>query len=395
MHLAIVTPFPPAITGIGQYGYYVTRALAKSGCFSRITVLAGSSRNGETLNHLGLTEVEYCWQPGSLRARPAILSRIKHLDPDLVWFNLGASIFGRSPLSNVSGALTPMVARQIGFPTVVTLHELVEFADLQALNAPGGPFAYWGARLLTHIATHADLVCLTMRHYAEQLSRRQLDCAHIPIGTYHEPEFLEESGTQELLFFTTLAPFKGLELLVEAFCRLRVSYPTLKLKIAGAEHTRFPDYVRELKARIEAIDGVIWLGQVPEDRVMDLFRQSQIVVVPYTASTGSSSVLYQAATWGRAIVASDLEEICALAHESDFHIEFFKSGNAGSLAQAIRTLLDSPPHRRMQAEHNFHAVRSTRPEETGKKYIRAFNRALEKRESPLRIFHPGPGSEAG
>ncbi len=395
MHLTIVTPFPPAITGIGQYGYHVTRALAKSGAFSRVSVLAGSQVNGETPNHLGLTEIEYCWQPGSLNARPAILSRLKRLNPDLIWFNLGASIFGKSPWSNFSGALTPMFAKQMGFPTVVTLHELVEFADLRALNAPGGPLAPVGARLLTTIATYADVICLTMHHYKELLSTRRLDCRHIPIGAYHEPELLNESDSQELLFFTTLAPFKGLELLIEAFCKLRKKYPCLKLNIAGAEHTRFLNYTRELKTRFNGIDGIRWLGQIPEEQVMNLFRESQIVVLPYTASTGSSSVLYQAATWGRAVVASDLQEICTLASENNLQIEFFKSGNADSLCTSIQSLLDSSMKRRLQAEHNFRAILPTRPQETGKQYIRAFNRALEKRNSTKRILIPEFQSEAG
>src|SRR5574338_1569478 len=98
MHLAIVSPFPPAITGIGQYGYHLTRARSASGAFERITVLAGSHQNGAHPNHLGRTQVEYCWGQGDLGARPKILSRLVHLRPDLVWFNLGASSFGRSPL---------------------------------------------------------------------------------------------------------------------------------------------------------------------------------------------------------------------------------------------------------------------------------------------------------
>jgi hypothetical protein len=169
MHLVIVSPFPPAITGIGQYGYHVTRALANSGLFARLTVLAGAAQNGESSehpNHLGLTEIDYCWQPDSFRARQAILSRLKRLNPDLVWFNLGASIFGKSPLFNLVGLLTSMSAMR-RIPTVATLHELVELADLRTLNAPGGRLAPLGARLLTKIATQADVVCLTMQHYAD------------------------------------------------------------------------------------------------------------------------------------------------------------------------------------------------------------------------------------
>ena len=393
MHLVIVSPFPPTITGIGQYGYHVTRALERSGMFGRVTVLAGSHRKGETPNHLGSTEIDYCWEPGQWKARTAILSRVKRLRPDLVWFNTGASIFGKSPWLNLSGHLTPMLIQQMGYPTVVTLHELVELADLRTLNAPGGPFARAGARLFTKITSRADLVCLTMKEYSDWLSPQGVDCIHIPIGAYHEPELLEELDSQELLFFTTLAPFKGLDLLLKAFEFLRSDYPKLKLTIAGTEHVRFPDYSRQLKNRFSKMDGVNWLGQTSEDDVIELFRHAQIVVLPYTASTGSSSVLYQAATWGRAVVASNLKDIKKLAIESDLQVEFFESGDTLSLTGAIRNLIESKKKRLRQAEHNFNAILRTRPQETCRRYIQAFNKVLEKRLSPKRIAMPIAGKK--
>jgi glycosyltransferase involved in cell wall biosynthesis len=384
MHLVIISPFPPSITGIGQYGYHLTRALAKTGLFSRLTVLAGSARNGEHPNHLGLTEIEYCWQPDSLHARQLIMSRVKRLKPDLIWFNLGASIFGKSPLCNLSGLLTPMIASRL-FPTVVTLHELVELADLRALNAPGGLLAPLGARLLTRIATQADVICLTMKHYVDWLSERGLECKHIPIGAYHEPELMEETGSCELLFFTTLAPYKGLELLIESFSQLRVEFPQLRLTIAGTAHTRFPNYADELKNRFGEADGIRWLGQVPEENVKDLFRNARIVVLPYAASTGSSSVLYQAATWGRAMVASDLSEIRKVTLENDLQVQFFENNQVERLCEAIRLLLHSPSLRRAQAQHNFRSIQHLRPKATCYRYIKAFNYALEKRQSTKRI----------
>jgi glycosyltransferase involved in cell wall biosynthesis len=224
-----------------------------------------------------------------------------------------------------------------------------------------------------------------MRHYAEFLSKRGVECAHIPIGAYREPEMLPESESQELLFFTTLAPFKGLELLLEALHILRSEFPRLKLTIAGAEHTRFPNYLRDLEARFDRSNGTHWLGQVVEDDVKELFRQAQVVVLPYTASTGSSSVLYQAATWGRAVVMSDLKEMRALIDENDLHVEFFKSGEVPSLCNSIRSLLKSPERRRSQALHNINIIKRAPPEETCRKYLKAFNRALEKRGSSKRI----------
>jgi len=390
MHLAIVTPFPPGVTGIGQYGYHVSRLLAHSGLFARITVLTGKPTTFSPAPTIDPIRVVYAWEPNRLDVAWSILRCLQSAKPDLVWLNLGASIFGRSPLANLSGFLTPALARQFGFPTVVTLHELVERADLRALNAPGGPFARYGARLLTNIALNADVVCLTMRRYVEWLSARQpaRRYAHIPIGAYHKPEILAESGARELLFFTTLAPFKGLETLIEAFRSLRSSYPSLSLTIAGAQHARFPEYAQRLRQTVALLPGVRWLGEVAEENVRDLFRRSQLVVLPYTASTGSSSVLYQAATWGRAVVASDLAETRAVAHESGLDVTFFRGGDADSLAAQIKTQLDAPEQRRRQVAHNFAAIRRNRPEDICHAYLCAFNTALETRSSPKRLNIP-------
>lgn len=390
MHLAIVSPYPPSITGIGQYGYHVSRVLAQSGVFARITVLTSAAPVAGAQATPSPLQIEAAWQPGSVVTGWKIARRLQALNPDVVWFNLGASVFGRSPLANLSGFFSPLWARRMGIPTVITLHELVELADLQTLNAPGGPFAAYGARLLTHIGLQADVVCLTMRRYADWLAVRQPDlpCMHIPIGAYYTPELLPSvtNETQELLFFTTLAPFKGLEVLLEAFRSLQPCHPGLCLTIAGAEHARFPGYARHLHAQYDGLAGVRWLGQVPEEQVRELFRQAQIVTLPYNASTGSSSILYQAATWGRPVVASNLPETRAMVAESGLEVTFFERGNAASLAEALQTQLASPVLHRKQVENNFAAIQRIRPENTCRAYLQAFNLALKARRSPKRIL---------
>jgi len=390
MHLIIVSPFPPTITGIGQYGYYVTRALANSGAFSRVTVLAGSQLNGERPNHLGTTEIEYCWQPGQLNARQAILSRVKRLNPDLVWFNLRVGMFGESPWLSVSGLLAPMFTHQMGYPTIVTFHELVELSDFRQLDAPGGPFAPMGARLITSLATQADVVCLTMKKHVTWFAgqRPRVDCIHIPHGAFNEPVLLDEHDSLELLLFNMLAPFKGVELLLDAYPELRSEYPHLRLTIAGVEHPRFPGYIQSIKNRFADLDGIRWMGEVPDEAVIELFRHAKIIILPYAASTGSSSVLYRAATWGRAVVSSDLSEMRSLTQEGNFQVEFFKNGNATSLRNAIRTLLASPDKRRAQIQNNFQAIQNVRIEITCHRYLHAFNRALEKRKSSKRLSIP-------
>ncbi len=392
MKLAIVSPFPPNITGIGQYGYYVSRLLVKSGLFEQINVVTGGSEEYQSqAGHPGI-DVSRVWKPESLTTSLKIASELQRLQPDLVWFNLGASIFGRSPMANLSGFFSPLLARGLGFPTVVTFHELIERADLRALKSPGGWLAPFGARLITQLALQADVVCLTTQGYVDWMAQKYTGkrFMHIPIGAYHTPECLPTPTKpgREILFFTTLAPFKGLELLLDAFSILKDSCPDLRLTIAGADNVRFPRYSAQLKQRTANIPGIRWLGQVPEGQVRDLYQQADIVCIPYTASTGSSSVLYQAATWGRPVVASNLAETLSIARENKLEVRFFQNGSTSSLTQQLKTLLDAPELIASQVAHNLAAVQRIRPEDICEAYVSAFNLALELHSSPQRLSIP-------
>jgi glycosyltransferase involved in cell wall biosynthesis len=389
-NLMIVSPFPPNITGIGQYGFHISRSLAQSGQFSQIKVIAGTQTNLTSTVVSPTFSIDYAWHPDQPGAIPAILFALCRLKPDLVWYNLGASVFGRSPLVNLMGFLSLGLIQSAGIPTIVTLHELVELADLKTLRAPGGALARPGARLLTRLATLADVVCLTMRRYVDWFSvhRPKVACVHIPIGAYRPPKLLPETEKPELLFFSTLAPYKGLEVLLEAYRSLLPGNPDLRLTIAGTEHPRFPGYGDRLRSEYSFLPGISWPGQVPEEQVQTLFSQAQIVVLPYTASTGSSSVIYQSAMWGRALVASNLPETQSVAVESGLQVDFFQNRDAHAMAKAIQGMLDSPARRKAQVDHNYAAIQATRPEETARLYIQAFNQALAMRRKPERIPLP-------
>lgn len=392
MNLAIVGPYPPNITGISQYGYHVSQSLAQSGQFERITVLADTPLTIQPPVDVNAPiQVEHVWRRSDWQAGLKITQRLQTLKPDLVWFNIDVSAFGRSPLANLTGFLSPLAARQLGIPSVVTLHELIELADLRTLKAPGGPLAPYAARMMTYLATRADVVCLTMRHYVNSLAAREprLNCVHIPIGAYRTVKQLPEHADPELLLFGMMSPFKGLETLLEAFQMLKNGpYPQLRLTIAGGINARFPAYAQHWQEALREMEGVRWLGRVPEDELSALFERAQVVVLPYIASVGASSVLYQAAAWGRAIVASDLPETLALAHESGLDVRFFQRGDAQSLAAQLREMLNSPEARRQQVQHNLTAMQRTRPEDICHAYLHAFNRALETRRSPKRLKVP-------
>jgi len=382
MHLAIVSPYPPLISGIGQYGYHISRMLAECGGFSKITVLCGtvgSPRQIDPDHSPAPLSVIPGWGMGNWNTGWQISSHLDSLKPDMTWFNLGASVFGKSPLANLSGFLSVSRVCSSGMPTTVTLHELPELSDLRALKAPGGIFSLYGARLLANLITGADVVCLTMQRYVDWLSRRRPGPCylHIPTEAYYPSEKLPEPASPALLFFSTFAPFKGIETLLEAFRVLQAEYPALRLIIAGTEHPRFPDYPLRVKTEYGGIPNVDWLGRIPESQVRSLFQRASVVVLPYRASTGSSSVLMQAAAWGKSIVASDLQEMRSTVRDIGLAVTFFREGLVADLVMVLKGLLDSTEKMRSQAVHNLGIMRSRGAEAMCRAYLQAFDMAMD------------------
>jgi len=358
-HLVIVTPFPPMKNSIGQYGYYLSKAIAQTGKFEHVTVITQVATDTQQFDAELPFRVERVWHLNRPDSSLKILNQLKKYKPDLVWYNLGASIFGKSPPSNIAGLLSPALSRMIGIPTVITLHELIEQSDLQALHVPGGQLASYGVSLIQKLCTQADVVCVTLRQHATYLSQTVpgVQVIHIPHGAFTSPTFLTNLPNLEILFLGYIAPFKGLELLLNVFRDLRTHHPSLNLMIAGEEHPRFPGYLKHIRNIFGEDPAICWLGYVPELDLSQIFAQATIVVLPNSATTGASSVLYRAATWGRPIVASDLPELRAVADEENLQVEFFRSGDSISLKTTLERLLMDPEQRTRQAHHNYHVIK--------------------------------------
>lgn len=387
MHLAIVTPYPPRVAGKEQYGYHVSEALRRTRAFRQISVLTERASGAPLLDERPGFRIERVWHRDGLDVGVRIARRLRTLDADVIWYNLGAAAFGRSPLANVSGLLSPAFTHLLEIPSVVTMHELAERADFEALGAPDGPLTVLGAKLVTVLMLQADVTCVTLGHHADWLGERYPHhrLMHIPHGAFDPPQFLPNNDHLELLHFGSQAPFKGLDLLLTVFGKLRAERPRLRLTVAGAEHPRFPGYLASLRRQFSRLADVQWEGVVPDSELPDLFGRATIVVLPYTATTGSSSVLYRAATWGRPVVTSDLMEMKAAVDESGFRVVFFPAGDTDGLAEALRRLLDDPDLRSDQVQHNLDAVGEATLERTCQLYVRALNLALAAQDVESRV----------
>src|SRR5947209_9329872 len=128
MKICLVTTFPPSQGGLSEYGLHIAEELRRNP-FISLTILADKISPSQP--ELDGFDVRRCWAFDDPANSFHLLQALGKLKPDVVWFNLLFSTFGRNPLNAFMGLLTPSFARLGGFYTHVTLHHLMDTVDLK------------------------------------------------------------------------------------------------------------------------------------------------------------------------------------------------------------------------------------------------------------------------
>ncbi len=381
MKLAIVSPFYPEISGVGQYGLRLAEGLARTGRFADIRIFGNARPGAATMEQGAGFTIERVWQRNDLGAAPAIRRALYRWRPDLIWFNVGLSIFGSSRIANFFGLATPLIMKSGGWPTVVTLHEVFEATNLNAIGAVNGRLTQWGATIASRMILRADRVCLTLKPYLQLIGQRYgaRNLILMPLGAFDPPHFTPLPAEKKILGFALLAPYKGLQSLIETYRELQAADPALKLTIAGSDHPRFPGYFAAAKAANSDVPGVEWLPDVPEAQLPALFESAWAVALPYAATTGASSVSHRAAAHGRPIVAYNLPDLRAVSTEENLRIEFVAAGDQAAFRERLRRLLNDPAECERIGRANVTAMQSHTLEVTCRRYIEVFEAALQQR----------------
>jgi glycosyltransferase involved in cell wall biosynthesis len=129
-----------------------------------------------------------------------------------------------------------------------------------------------------------------------------------------------------------LRPYKGADVLVEAWPRVRDLVPDASLVIAGRA-------MMDVAGLGSAGPGVQIVNRfLPDAELAALLRRADLVVLPYRR-IDSSGVLFAALAFGRALVLSDVGSFRELHDEHGIGI-LFPAGDAAALATAIAGLLE-------------------------------------------------------
>lgn len=151
-----------------------------------------------------------------------------------------------------------------------------------------------------------------------------------------------------LLFFGQIAPYKGLEYLVDAFARVARARRDVRLLIAGKVKRGHSAYWSAIRAAI-ASNGlqdrvVVHEGFIPDEQVERYFKAADVVMLPYVAIF-QSGVPFLAYNFGVPVIATD---VGSLREDVVDGVTGYvcEPRDTRALEAAIQTYLDSDLHRR-------------------------------------------------
>lgn len=386
MKICLVTTFPPSTGGLSEYGFHIAQQLQRNP-FLNLTVLADEL----SPNHVepeGFNVVR-CWSfddPGSVFR---LLKALHRLKPDVVWFNLLFSTFGRNPLVAFSGLMTPLLARLSGRYTHVTLHHLMDTVELKDAGVRHEGLYRFAGAVATRMLLLSNSVSVLMPGYRKILNDKYgRDNVHLRAHGIlaRRPEFPDfarrGNPIHRILAFGKWGTYKRLELMIEAFKHIAARLPEAKLVIAGGDHPQARGYTESVKRQCAGNARIEFRGYVPEDALPDLFQSSTVAVMPYSSSTGCSGVAHLACAYGVPIVSADLPDFRQMALGEELAIQFYPPGSTQGLADCLIDLLQNPEQQQRMATQNFSAaLRMTMPNVV-QKYLRHFE--LQQRVQTLR-----------
>ena len=153
----------------------------------------------------------------------------------------------------------------------------------------------------------------------------------VPIARYRD-------GVPNILFVGRMEPRKGLIHLLRAFRKLQRDGVRARLLLVGTGPGE-----REARRYVltRQLDGVEFLGRVPEAQKAQLFKTADIFVSPATGRESFGIVLLEAMSAGAPIICSDIHGYRGVVRRERDGI-LVEPGNADALAASIRRLINDP-----------------------------------------------------
>ena len=397
MKLAIVTAYPPSKVTLNEYAYHLVKHFRQNEDITEIILLTDKTEGEKDLSFSEdgcKISVKECWEFNSYLNIVNVTKAINQTQPDAVLFNLQFMKFGDKKIAAALGLMLPLVCKLKRIPNIVLLHNILEEVDLGSAGFTSNIlmqkiYGFIGSTL-TRLILQADTVALTIQKYVDVLEKKYnaKNVTLIPHGTFEvttdEPDYNLPQGPLQIMTFGKFGTYKKVESMIEAVEKVRNRTGLdLEVVIAGTDNPNVPGYLANVQEAYKHVPQVRFTGYVEEEEVPTLFKQSAVVVFPYTSTTGSSGVLHQAGSYGKAVVMPDLGDLALLVKDEGYKGEFFESTSVDSLANAIEAIVTNEFYRIQLGQANFKAANAYPMEKITNMYLNKFESIITRKQADI------------
>jgi len=384
--IALVSPYPPSKGTLNEYAAHLVNQFKLKAEVEEIIILTDKIDEAypanEVVGNCKIT-INPVWSFNSFSNVIKIVQAVKSCKADVVLYNIQFLSFGDKKVQAALGLLAPLITRLLGVPSVVLLHNIIETVDYKSAGITDNPFLKLMytivGTILTRIVLMANLVAVTLPKYVDILENKYkcTNVALIPHGSFDLPplpNFELPAGPKKIMTFGKFGTYKKVEKMIEAVEIVRErTDEDLEIVIAGTDNPNVAGYLEEVKEKYEHIAKIEFTGYVEEEDVPKLFKESSVVVFEYTSTTGSSGVLHQAGSYGKAVVLPNIGDLKELVEEEGYRGEFFETQSVQGLADAIEKLITDDEHRKQIAQKNYLAAASLPMSDLADWYLMHFN----------------------
>lgn len=395
MKLAIVTAYPPSKVTLNEYAYHLVKHFRQYKDVTELVLLTDETAKAKDISFIEngcKITVKECWSFNSYINIISVTKVMNEVQPDAVLFNLQFMKFGDKKIAAALGLMLPLVCKLKGIPNIVLLHNILEEVDLGKAGFTSNKilqkvYGFIGSTL-TRLILQADIVAVTMQKYVTILQNkyRVNNVRLIPHGTFEitteEPSFNLPDGPLQIMTFGKFGTYKKVESMIEAVVKVRQSTGLdLEVVIAGTDNPNVPGYLAKVQEDYTHVPQVRFTGYVEEEEVAPLFKESAVVVFPYTSTTGSSGVLHQAGSYGKAVIMPDLGDLALLVKDEGYQGEFFEPTSVDSLAKAIETIVTNEAYRIELGKANYKAATAYPMEKIASMYMNHFQTLILEKDA--------------
>jgi glycosyltransferase involved in cell wall biosynthesis len=187
------------------------------------------------------------------------------------------------------------------------------------------------------------------RHYG--FPRGPVPILHTGVDTrLFAPCDVAKESRLTIIFAGNLTATKGVDLLVEAACRLAVEFPTLRLRLVGRGEA---SYVEELQAKARAAgrpDLLDCVGYVPQRELAPHLSRAHVFAAPSLYEGGPGFVYLEAMACGLPVVGCTGSGAAEVVAPEDNGL-LVPPGDLEALVGALRRLLRSKEERERLGQH--------------------------------------------